>query len=75
MKSVADNFKFDIKEYGRQLDAKIIYDGNIIEKENINSLRPCLEGSLFKSAMHYFEIDSNIKIPENTIIDIKIGVM
>lgn len=74
MRNVNQNFKLDIKEYGRQLDAIITYGNTRIEREDLNSINPCLEGSLFKTAMHYFEIDSNVAIPKDTMINIQIGV-
>lgn len=74
MKQVNDSFKENIKKYGRSLDCKIILKNTTIEKENINSIVPSVNTSLFKSVMYGLEIDSNIEIPQKTKIDVKVGV-
>lgn len=74
MKTVNQNFKNNIKKYGRMLDAQITIGEAFIDKHDINSIIPTFNTSLFKTVMFGLEIDSNIAIPKNTNIDVKIGV-
>lgn len=74
MKQVTNSFKNNIKKYGRQLDAIITFGNTTISKENINSIIPSFNTTLFKSVMQAIEIDSNIKIEKGTKINVKVGV-
>ena len=75
MKKHTNDFKEEIKKFGRQLDSKITYtqDNQVIElgKEQLNSITPHYEGSILKSVMKQLDIDSNVEIPEGTIINYK----
>ena len=79
MKTHTNNYKTEIKKFGRQLDSKITYtlDGVAIElgKEQLNSVTPHYEGGILKSVMKQLDIDSNVEIPEGTIINYKFGVL
>lgn len=74
MKNVSNSFKENIKKYGRQIDCKIEVGSLTIGKEIINSVRPSFNTSLFKSVMYELEIDSNVLIPKETKINVKVGI-
>lgn len=78
MKSVTNNYKTNIKTFGREFDSIITYeiDNEEIEigNEDLNSISLNYEGGLLKSVMKQLVIDSNEEIPLNTIINFKFGL-
>lgn len=78
MKTHSQDFKNTIKKLGRQLDSKITYtlNGANVElgKEQLNSITPTYQGALLKSVMKQLDIDSNVYIPEKTILNYQFGV-
>ena len=78
MKVHTNDFKNEIKKFGRQIDSVITYTsgGQTVElgAEQLNSITPHYEGSILKSVMKQLDIDSNVEIPEGTIINYKFGV-
>ena len=78
MKAHTIAFKEQIKEMGRELDSKITYTLNSenveLGKEQLNSITPTYQGALLKSVMKELDIDSNVYIPEKTILNYQFGV-
>ena len=78
MKVHSNEFKNIIKKNGRQLDSKITYTLNGVNvelgKEQLNSITPTYQGALLKSVMKELDIDSNVYIPEKTILNYQFGV-
>lgn len=78
MKAHTSDLKNNIKEFGRELDSKITYElnGETIElgNEELNSITPHYKSALLKSTMKELEIDSNVEIPEGTIVNYQLGV-
>lgn len=74
MKNVSNNFKENIKKYGRQIDCKIEVGNLTIGKELINSVVPSFNTALFKSVMRVLEIDSNVLIFKGSKINVKVGI-
>lgn len=78
MKTHTSNFKNQIKTMGRELDSKITYTLNGVNvelgKEQLNSITPTYQGALLKSVMKELDIDSNVYIPEKTILNYQFGV-
>lgn len=78
MKVHTTAFKEQIKEMGRELDSKITYTLNGVNvelgKEQLNSITPTYQGALLKSVMKELDIDSNVYIPEKTILNYQFGV-
>ena len=78
MKAHTSNFKEQIKTMGRELDSKITYTLNDVNvelgKEQLNSITPTYQGALLKSVMKELDIDSNVYIPEKTILNYQFGV-
>ena len=78
MKAHTSNFKNQIKTMGRELDSKISYSLNGVNvelgKEQLNSITPTYQGVLLKSVMKELDIDSNVYIPEKTILNYQFGV-
>lgn len=78
MKAHTSNFKNQIKTMGRELDSKISYSLNGVNvelgKEQLNSITPTYQGALLKSVMKQLDIDSNVYIPEKTILNYQFGV-
>ena len=78
MKAHTSNFKEQIKTMGRELDSKITYTLNGINvelgKEQLNSITPTYQGALLKSVMKELDIDSNVYIPEKTVLNYQFGV-
>ena len=79
MKTHTNEYKENVKFFGRQIDSKITYTLNneLIElgADVLNSVTPYYEGSILKSVMKQLEIDSNEDIPLNTTINYQFGVM
>ena len=78
MKAHTSNLKNQIKTMGRELDSKITYTLNGVNvelgKEQLNSTTPNYQGALLKSVMKELDIDSNVYIPEKTILNYQFGV-
>jgi hypothetical protein len=78
MKTHTNDFKNTIKQFGKEIDSIITYTsgGQTIElgKEQLNSITPHYEGSILKSTMKQLDIDSNVEIPEETIINYQFGL-
>ena len=78
MKAHTSNLKNQIKTMGRELDSKISYSLNGVNvefgKEQLNSITPTYQGALLKSVMKELDIDSNVYIPEKTILNYQFGV-
>ena len=78
MKVHTNAFKEQIKTMGRELDSKITYTLNGVNvelgKEQLNSITPTYQGALLKSVMKELDIDSNVYIPEKTILNYQFGV-
>ncbi len=74
MKNVTDNFKLDLRTYGRQIDVKIQLDDVEANIDNFNSVKPSFNADLFKTIMHQVEIDSKVSMTENTKINIQVGI-
>lgn len=74
MINVDDNFKVDIRTYGRQFDLKLKANNEELTGDDLNYIKPSFNTSLFKTIMHQIEIDSNVYIPNKTKITGKIGV-
>lgn len=74
MINVNDNFKIDIRTYGRQFDVKLKANNEDLTGDDLNYIKPSFNTSLFKTIMHQIEIDSNVYIPNKTKITGKIGV-
>lgn len=74
MKNVTDDFKIDIRTYGRQFDVKLKANDADISNDYLNYLKPSFNASLFKTVMHQIEIDTKVYMPINTKITGQIGV-
>ena len=74
MKNVSNDFKIDIRTYGRQLDFKIKIDNVEDDIDNFNYLKPAFHADLFKTVMHELEIDSKNKLEKKTKINIEPGI-
>lgn len=74
MKNVSNDFKVDIRTYGRQLDFKIKVNNIEDDIDNFNYLKPAFHADLFKTVMHELEIDSKNKLEKKTKINIEPGI-
>ena len=74
MINVNDDFKIDIRTYGRQFDVKLKANNVDVSSDNLNYIKPSFNTSLFKTVMHQIEIDSKVYMPNKTKITGKIGV-
>lgn len=79
MKTHTSNLKNTVKRIGRILDSKITYTLNneeiVLGMTDLNSVTPSYTTSLLKSVMKQLDIDSNVEIPEGTIINYQLGVL
>ena len=79
MKTHTSDLKNNIKKIGRVLDSKITYTLNneeiVLGMTDLNSVTPSYTTSLLKSVMKQLDIDSNVEIPEGTIINYQLGVL
>ena len=78
MKPVSNKFKEAIKQYGRQIDTIITYtdsegehllDGNVLF-----SVTQATNGNILKSVMKQLDFESTIRVPKDTVINVKFGV-
>ena len=74
MKNISNDFKIDIRTYGRQLDFKIKINNVEDDIDNFNYLKPAFHADLFKTVMHELEIDSKNKLEKKMKINIKSGI-
>lgn len=74
MKTVVDNFKTDIRTYGRQLDFKIKLNNMDVDTDNFNYIKPSFHTNLFKTVMYRLEVDSKNDILPKTLINLEAGV-
>lgn len=74
MRNVTDNFKIDLRTYGRQLDAKIKVNDIDFNSDNLNYIKPYFNTSLFKTIMQQVEIDSKVLMITDAKINISLGV-
>ena len=58
MKAHTNNYKENIKLFGRQITSKITFGNTILGDEELNSITPVFQGSLLKSCMKELDIDS-----------------
>lgn len=79
MRKHTDEFKINIKSFGRELDSKLTYqiEGESIElgSEELNSVTPSFQSNILKSAMRVLEIDCSIDIPLGTLVNYKLGTL
>lgn len=78
MRTHTNNYKNEIKTLGREIDAKITFDGTTYSSEDenpvINGVSLHYEGAILKSVMKQLDLDLNIDIPVNTILTAQFGV-
>ena len=74
MRTHTNDYKNEIKTLGREIDAKITFNGTTITSENINSVSLHYEGAILKSVMKQLDLDLNIDIPVETILTAQFGV-
>lgn len=74
MRQVTDNFKNNIKTYGRQFNFKVNIDDVEISDDDINYIKPSFNSNLFKTIMHKIEIDFKNSIPLKSKIKVMAGV-
>lgn len=79
MKQVSEAFKEAIKQYGRQLDVVISYTENetnkMLTNDDLFSVTPVVNANLMKSVMKQLDFESYIKVPKNTWINVRFGVL
>lgn len=74
MKAHTNEFKENIKLFGRELDSVITFGDTVLGNEELNAVTPIFQSSLLKSVMKQLEIDSNVEIPVGTLLNYKFGV-
>ncbi len=78
MRTHTNNYKNNIRTFGREIDVKISYtiDNTNVElgSEELNSITLSYEGSILKSVMRGIEIDSNVEISVGTALNFSFGV-
>ena len=74
MKTHTNNFKQEIRKFGRQIDSKITIGSAVLGKNELNAVTPSYQGALLKSVMKELNIDSNVDIPLNSVLNYKFGV-
>lgn len=79
MKNVSETFKEAIKQYGRQIDVIIEYIENGVEKfldvNTLFSVTPIVNSNLLKSVMKQLDFESSVKVPKDTWINVRFGVL
>ena len=74
MKTHTNNFKQEIKRFGRQVDSKITIGSTVLGKNELNAVTPSYQSALLKSVMKELHIDSNVDVPLNSVLNYKFGV-
>lgn len=78
MRKVSNKFKEAIKKYGRQIDTIISYTDNegehLLDSDVLFSVTPTVNGNILKSVMKQLNFESSVKVPKDTIINVKFGV-
>lgn len=78
MRIHTNDFKNAIKQFGKEIDTKITYTLNneeiTLSSEDLNSVNFHYQGAILKSVMKQLDIDSNVDIPQNTVINAQFGV-
>lgn len=74
MKNVTNNFKEDIRTYGRQFDFELKVNDEKYNIDTINYIKPFFYASFFKTIMHQVKIDSKYEIAKKSKINIRVGV-
>ena len=78
MKGISEKFKEEIKRYGRQIDTIITYKidniEHILDSDTLISVISTTNGDILKSVMKQLKFESSVKVPKNTVINVKFGV-
>lgn len=74
MKTHTNNFKEQIKKFGRQIDSRITFGNTVLGKNDLNAVTPSYQGAILKSVMKQLDIDSNVAIPIGTILTYEFGL-
>ena len=74
MKQHTQEFKNKIKEMGRQISTKLIYNDNILEQE-LYSANIYYDGNILKSIMKTLEVESSVEIPLNEVVNFQFGIL
>ncbi len=74
MINVQENFKIDLRTYGRQFNIKLKVNNSDFNADNLNYIKPSFSTPLFKTIMHQIELDSKVFMPKGTKISGRIGV-
>lgn len=74
MKNITNNFKTDIRTYGRQLDYKVKINNISVDVDEFNYIKPSFHIDLFKTVMYELELDSKKDILKKSKINISAGV-
>ena len=79
MRTHTQTFKDNLIMMGRQYDVEITYtidnEEIILTNEELNFVEPIVQGDILKSSMKELKVDSNVDVPLNTIINLKIGLL
>ena len=79
MKTITNDYKENIKLFGRQINCIVTYQENneVIElgEDELNSITLNYDGNILKSVMKQLEIDCNVDIPVGTILNYQFGVL
>ncbi len=74
MINVQENFKIDLRTYGRQFNIKLKVNNSDFNADNLNYIKPSFSTPLFKTIMHQIELDSKVFMSKDTKISGRIGV-
>lgn len=74
MRTHSNDFKNEIKQYGRQFSDNIYYDNNTYNGEHINSVNYSVDTTLLKSVMQTIKIDTDILLEVNNTLDYGISL-
>lgn len=78
MKQHTNNFRTALTTLGRELDVQLTYTENgetqIVELSDILNVTPIINGGIIKSVMKQLELELKVSIPQNTILNLAIGI-
>lgn len=74
MKTVSNDFKTKVNNFGRQLDVSITYGATTLTKDNIYAINPNFHTNIMETLMKCMIVETDTLIPVGTKINVQAGV-
>ena len=74
MKTVSNDFKNGVNQFGRQLDTIITYDETTLTRDNIFNINPNFHTNIMETLMKSMNVEVDTLIPIGTRINVQSGI-